>query len=46
MKYIGLLKDNMSPGGQLKRSRVLSTAFEKAKTRMPYLHSTSIAHGV
>ncbi|KAH8666667.1 PXA domain-containing protein [Xylariales sp. PMI_506] len=33
LKYIGLLRDSMWPGGQLKRDRVPRTASEKAKTR-------------
>ncbi|RYP13945.1 hypothetical protein DL766_009788 [Monosporascus sp. MC13-8B] len=33
LKYVGVLKDNMWPGGQMDRSKVPRTASEKAKTR-------------
>lgn len=42
MKHIGLLKDNMWPGGQHKRHRVPSTAFEKATTRRDAGHLCSL----
>ncbi|KAI1880707.1 hypothetical protein JX265_000947 [Neoarthrinium moseri] len=33
LKYIGLLRDSMWPGGQLKRNKVPRTASEKSRTR-------------